>query len=248
MTTPNDQETPLVTHLRELRHCLVKSIMAIALTMTICAFYSREIFQLLAQPLKNALPATSFLIATHPVEAWLTYFKTTVLAGFFAASPVLFYQFWKFIAPGLYKNEQRLSLVFVIFSTLLFVGGSLFGYFVIFPLGFDYFVSVVAGTDIHFLPRMEDYLSFASMMLLAFGLSFELPLLVYFLALADLVTLSTLVAIRKYVIVLALIVAAVLTPPDVVSQVLLGIPLIALYEVGLLAVFVREKLSKKTNS
>lgn len=243
---PNiNAEAPLVTHLRELRKCLTKSLVALVVTFAVSLAYAKEIFNWLCLPMQKNLPTQSFFIATHPIEAWLTYFKTALMAGFFAASPVIFYQLWRFISPGLYKSEKKLSLLFVFFSSVLFTGGALFGYSVVFPLGFQYFVGVIQGTDIQFLPRMEDYLGFVFKMLVAFGISFELPLFIYFLGLMGLVSLSGLKAFRKYWIVLALMIAAILTPPDVVSQVLLGIPLLLLYEVGVAAVFLKERLGKR---
>lgn len=206
--------------------------------------FAKELFTILSAPLQNALPGQSYFIATHPIEAWLTYFKTALLAGLFASTPVIFYQLWRFVSPGLFPSEKKLSLLFALFSTLLFTGGALFGYFFVFPLGFAYFVGVLGGTDIHFLPRMEDYLGFAFKMLLAFGVSFELPLLIYFLHMAGVVTVKGLMAFQKYVVILILIVAAILTPPDVVSQMMLAVPLMALYELGVLAVYFREKLAK----
>lgn len=243
-----DAETPIVAHLRELRKCLTKSLLALVITFSLSLAYAKEIFDWLCRPMQRVLPQQSFFIATHPVEAWLTYFKTALMAGFFAASPVLFYQLWRFISPGLYKSEQKLSLLFVFFSSLLFTGGAFFGYEVVFPIGFEYFVGVIQDTEIQFLPRMEDYLAFVFKMLLAFGISFELPLFIYFLGLMGLVSLAGLKAFRKYWIVLALTLAAILTPPDVVSQILLAIPLLMLYEVGVAAVFLKEKLGLKTAS
>lgn len=240
-----ENETPLILHLRELRGCLIKVMLTLIVTTGLSLAFSKDLFNLLSKPLQRILPGQSYFIATHPIEAWLTYFKTALLAGLFAATPILFYQLWKFISPGLYASEKKLSLLFTVFSTLLFAGGALFGYFYVFPLGFQYFVGVLAGTDIHFLPRMEDYLGFAFKMLLAFGVSFELPLVIFFLHVAGLVTVKGLMAFQKYVVVLILIVAAILTPPDVISQTLLAIPLMALYEVGVVVVFFRERIRNR---
>lgn len=228
-----EDTSPLIIHLAELKKRLTACVVAVGISFVICLFFAKSLYTLLSLPLQRILPAGSFFIATHPIEAWLTYLKTAGLASLFASTPVLFYELWQFLSPGLYANEKKYTLSFVIFSSLLFVGGALFGYFVIFPFSFDYFLNVIAGTEIHFLPRMEDYLGFAFKMLLAFGLIFELPLLIVFLVLSGIVSVKHLVSFQKYLIVCAFIVGAILTPPDVLSQILLSIPLIALYEVGL---------------
>jgi len=238
-------ESTLIQHLVELRRRLIYSMLAWLGGIGICLYFSKEIFGYLSLPLKRVLPEGSHFIATHPVEAWTTYFKASLLAGFFLSSPFLFYQLWKFVAPGLLAKEKKVTLGFVISSSIFFIGGSLFGYHYIFPITFQYFSGLFSGTDILLLPRMADYFSLAAQMLLAFGLIFELPLLIYFLASSGIVSFKTLWGFQRYLIVVAFIVGAILTPPDVLSQTLLSIPIILLYQVGLLGAWFHRKKKPK---
>lgn len=173
-----------------------------------------------------------------PTSAFVSYLKIAAIGGFVLALPVVFYQLWAFIAPGLYDREKRLIVPFVLFSTLFFVGGSLFGYHFVFPVGYEWFLGfggTVAGTQVKVVPTimMDEYLGFTSQMLLAFGVVFQLPLFVFFLSLAGIVTWQQLLKFGRYFTVLAFIVAAVLTPtPDVYSQVMLALPLVGLYFVA----------------
>jgi len=239
--TETEATFPLMNHLVELKKRLTICAIAISASFVLCLFFAKDLYAFLSLPLKQVLPAGSFFIATHPIEAWLTYLKTAGLSSLFVSAPVLFYELWQFLSPGLYASEKKYTLAFVFFSSLLFVGGALFGYFVIFPFTFDYFLSVIVDTDIHFLPRMEDYLSFSFKMLLAFGLIFELPLFIVFLVLSGIVSVRQLISFQKYLIVCALVVGAILTPPDVISQILLSLPIIALYQVGLFFAWVVTK-------
>lgn len=183
------------------------------------------------------LPATArpTLHFAGPTDAFVAYFKLAAMAGLIFALPIVFYQLWAFVAPGLYPREKRLVLPFVFFSTLFFVAGSLFGYYLVFPIGYEWFLGfsgVIPGTATQIVPTimMEDYLGFTSQMLLAFGVVFEMPLFIFFLALAGIVSSKQLFQFGRYFTVLAFILAAVLTPStDVYSQVMLGGPLVLLY-------------------
>lgn len=233
----NDSKLTLVEHLAELRTRLIWSILAIVLCMGATLFYSKELFALLQQPLLQILPAGSTFIATNPIEAMTTYLKVALLAGFFLSSPFLFYQLWRFAAPGLLAREKKIALLFVFFSTLFFVGGAFFGYFLIFPIGFKFFVLLLEETDITLLPQMKDYLGLISKMLLTFGLIFELPVLLILLARIGLVNHAQLARARRYVIVFSFLLAGLLTPgPDILSQLLLALPILTLYEISLLAI------------
>lgn len=180
-------------------------------------------------------PPPATLHFAGPTDAFVAYFKLAAMGGTLLALPVLFYQLWAFIAPGLYSREKRLVVPFVLLSTAFFVAGSLFGYYLVFPVGYQWFLGfsgVIPGTSTLIVPTimMEDYLGFTSQMLLAFGVVFELPLLIFFMALAGIVTSKQLFAFGRYFTVIAFILAAVLTPStDVYSQVMLGAPLVALY-------------------
>lgn len=243
ISPPKDAQSHdrLIAHLRELRQRLIKSVAAYFLAAVLCSFFSRELYDLLSWPLQKIMPSGSHFITTHPVEAWIVYLKTALIAAFFLASPVFFFQIWRFMAPGLVKAERKKAALFSACSALLFVGGACFGYFVMFPMGFTYFVSLLEGTDILFLPRMEDYLSLSFQLLLAFGIIFELPLVVVFLAATGIVDTKQLVAFRKYNVLLSFVLAAVLTPPDAVSQTSMALPMLLLYELGLLGARLVEK-------
>lgn len=232
-----EKKSTFTEHLIELRTCLIHSTLALLGATALCLYQSREIFRILQRPLLKVLPEGSGFIATNPIEALLTYLKVSLLAGVFIASPVILHQIWRFVAPALYRNEKKWASLFVVFATLFFVGGASFGYFVIFPLGFRFFVSALAGTGIQLLPQMKDYLGFISRMLLTFGLVFEMPIVLLLLARIGLVRHPMLSRARRYVVVLMFLAAGLLTPgPDILSQMLLALPLLVLYEISLLAV------------
>jgi sec-independent protein translocase protein TatC len=241
-----ESKLTLLDHLTELRSCLIRSLLALAAGMLLCLYFSKEIFRFLQQPLLDVMPTGSGFIATSPLEAFLTYLKVALLSGVFLSSPFILYQVWRFVAPGLYLKEKRVAATFVTFSSLFFVGGALFGYYVIFPVGFRFFVSALAGTEIQFLPQMKDYLGFISKMLLTFGFVFEMPLILILLAKIGLVHREMLTRARRYVLVLMFLIAGMLTPgPDVLSQFLLAVPLLVLYELSVLGVWVMERKSSK---
>lgn len=227
-----EEKQTFIEHLEELRKRLIISLIAVGIGFGICYIFSKEIFQLLMIPLQKALPKGATMIFTTPAEAFFTYFKVALLAGIFAASPVILYQIWLFVAPALYSHEKKYVIPFVISSTLLFIGGAAFGYFIVFPFGFKFLMSF--ATDlIQPAPRLKESLSFCSMLLFAFGLTFELPLLILFLSKVGVVNARMLARNRRYAIVAIFIVAAILTPPDVVSQLMMAIPLLILYEAGI---------------
>ena len=229
------EKMTLLDHLDELRRRVIRAAIVLAVTTGVCLFFSKPLFHWFQLPMLRALGGNGTFIATAPTEGIVTYLKLSLVAGVLLGCPFLFYQLWRFIAPGLKPQESRLILPFVISSSLLFVGGALFGYFVVFPAGFAYFVAVLADTHIQFMPMMGSYLSFGSRLLLAFGAVFELPLLITFLAYAGIINHRQLRKARRYVIVGIFTLAAVLTPgPDIISQVLLAVPLWILYEAGIL--------------
>ncbi len=232
-----DNKQTLTQHLTELRTCLIRSLLSLIAGMVASLYFAKEIFHFLQEPLLRVLPEGSRFIATGPIEAFVTYLKVSLLTGVFISSPVILYHLWRFIAPGLYRKEKTIAFLFVSFTTLFFVGGAIFGYMVVFPVGFKFFVAALEGTEIAFLPQMKDYLGFISKMLLAFGAAFEMPVILVILARLGLVTRAGLSRARRYVLVLMFLVAGVLTPgPDVLSQFLLAVPLLALYEISILAV------------
>ena len=240
-----ESKQTFIEHLEELRKRLIISLIAIGAGFIICYIFSKEIFQFLMIPLQKTLPPGTSMIFTSLTEAFFTYMKVALLAGIFVASPVVLYQIWLFVAPALYSHEKRYVIPFVMLSTFLFIGGAAFGYFVVFPVGFKFFMSF--STDfIKPAPKLKEYLSFCSMLLLAFGLVFELPLIIAFLAKLGIVDARMLSRNRRYVILGIFIVAAILTPgPDVMSQLMMAIPLLFLYEVG---IWVAKIIGKKRRS
>jgi sec-independent protein translocase protein TatC len=199
--------------------------------------------ELLRQTMDRTLE-TGYFQYTNPPEAFFTYLKISVVAGIFLVSPYIFYQIWGFIAPGLYKHEQRLMIPIAFFSALFFVTGALFGYFIVFPFGFEFFAGFTTQ-DIHFIPKLNEYLSFALKLLFAFGIVFELPLFIFFLARLGVVTAASLRKKRKYAILIIFMAAAILTPPDPFTQSLMAGPMIILYELGIVVAMVFGKKKAK---
>jgi len=237
-----EDKLPFIAHLEELRKRLIICFIAIGVGFALSYGFKEKLFDILTRPLIAVMRECDKLIYTSLPEAFFAYLKVAFLAGVMIAAPVILYEFWMFVAPGLYQKEKRLLLPIVFLSSFFFVGGALFGYFVVFPFGFQYFLSF--ATDIiRPLPSMKEYLSLATMMLLAFGLVFELPLLLAFMSRLGLVSVAFLKKNRKYALLLIFIVAAILTPPDVISQIMMALPMMALYELGILGarIFERKK-------
>jgi sec-independent protein translocase protein TatC len=228
-----DDKQPFTAHLDELRRRLIVCFVSVGVGFVACYFFKVELFYILVAPLQKVMKSGETLIYTHLPEAFFTFLKTAFIGGLMLASPIIIYQFWMFIAPGLYDREKRLLVPILFLSVLFFVGGALFGYFIVFPYGFQFFLSFATDT-IRPMPSMKEYLGFASKLLLAFGLIFELPLVITFLARLGIVTVDFLKKNRKYAILLFFVTAAVLTPPDVVTQFMMAMPMIALYEVSIL--------------
>ncbi len=233
MTKNEAEKIPFTGHLEELRKRLVACFIAIGIGFVISYGFKEKLFDILSHPLISVMGADDKLIFTGLPEAFFTYLKVAFLSGFMLAAPVVLYQFWMFVAPGLYKKERSLLVPIVLLSSVFFVGGALFGYFIVFPFGFKFFLGFATET-IQPLPSMREYLSFSSKLLLAFGLSFELPLVLTFLAKLGIITADFLKKNRKYALLLFFVGAAILTPPDVVTQIMLALPLMALYELSIL--------------
>ena len=236
-----DDKLAFTSHLEELRKRLIICACAVGLGFLVSYFFAEQIFTVLVMPLKEVLPPDSLLIFTALPEAFFAYLKLAFFTGIFLASPVLLWEIWCFVAPGLYDQEKKYVYPFVIFSTLFFVAGVSFGYFVVFPIAFKFFMGY-SSELIKPLPSVKEYLSFACKMLLAFGIVFELPLFVFFLAKIGIVNEKMLRTQRKYAILGIFITAALITPPDVVSQILMALPLIILYEIS---IFVAKYFGKK---
>jgi len=228
----DDKKIPFTGHLEELRRRLIVCFVAVGIGFILSYGFKEKLFQILTRPLIGVMETGDKLIFTGLPEAFFTYLKVAFLSGIILATPIIFYEFWMFVAPGLYDKEKRLMLPIVFLSTLFFLGGSFFGYFIVFPYGFKFFLGF-ASEIIRPLPSMREYLSFASKLLLAFGLVFELPLIITFLAKLGIVSVSFLKKNRKYAILLFFVGAAILTPPDVVTQIMMALPLMVLYEISI---------------
>ena len=243
---PENEKLPFTAHLEELRQRLIKCFVAIGAGFMLSYGFKEKLFDILARPLISVMETGDKMIFTGLPEAFFTYLKVSLLSGLMLAAPVIIYQFWMFVAPGLYHKEKRLLLPIVFLSTIFFVGGSLFGYFVVFPFGFKFFLGFASDT-IRPLPSMREYLSFSAKLLLAFGVVFELPLLITALARFGLVSVDFLKKNRKYALVLFFVVAAILTPPDVVTQIMMALPLMVLYELSIVGAMVFGKKQTDEN-
>jgi sec-independent protein translocase protein TatC len=231
MSETDAQET-FLSHLIELRERLVRSLLVVALVSLPMLYFSAEIYDMLALPLMRSLPQGSRMIATGVISPFLIPMKIAMMAAFLVSLPFILYQAWAFVAPGLYAHEKKLVLPLVVSSTVLFFCGMLFCYFIVFGRVFA-FISTFAPKSISVAPDIEAYFNFVLGMFLAFGIAFEVPVVVVVLVMTGLVSVEQLREWRGYVIVAIFIVAAVVTPPDVVSQVSLAVPMCLLYEAGI---------------
>lgn len=226
------QET-FISHLIELRTRLLRAIVAVVIVLLCLVPFAKEIYAFLAAPLLRALPQGATMIATDVTGTFLVPLKVTLMAAFLLALPFVLWQMWAFVAPGLYQHEKKLALPVLVSSVIFFMLGMSFAYFFVFPIAFRFFASY-APAGVQMMTDIDKYLSFVLTMFIAFGVTFEVPVIVIVLVRMGIVSLEKLRAIRAYVIVGAFVVGAVFTPPDVVSQLLLAVPLWLLYELGLL--------------
>jgi sec-independent protein translocase protein TatC len=227
------KEGTLLSHLLELRNRLLKALLATLVIAAPCLFFANEIFSWISAPLIAQLPEGTSLIATSVMAPFMTPFKLALLAAIFFAMPVILYQVWAFIAPGLYRHERRFALPLFVSSVVLFYAGAVFAYFVVFPVAFRFFVGTTPE-GVRMMTDMTQYMDFAVLMFFAFGLAFEIPVATVLLVRTGLVRREKLAANRGYVILGIFIVAAFLTPPDPVSQTMMAVPMYLLYEIGLL--------------
>lgn len=241
---------PLLDHLVELRNRLVRALAAMLICCIGCLIFAEDIWTLLVQPMNDALAATGrgTMAMTTAMEGFITMVKVAGLAGLLLSSPVVFWQAWQFVAPGLYPHEKKPVLPLVISSTTLFGLGIAFGYFIIFKYAFPYFLDF-ANEDIQAVLSIDAYLGMATKLLLAFGISFQLPIVVFFLARLGLIDARDMIQGFRYSVVGIFVVAAILTPPDVVSQLLMAAPLLVLYGIGIvIAFFVSTKVREPASS
>jgi sec-independent protein translocase protein TatC len=229
MTEPDS----FMAHLIELRDRLLRCVVAMVLVF-ICLFpWARDLYSILAEPLLASLPAGGQLIATEVTAPFFVPIKVTMMAAFVIALPYLLYQVWAFVAPGLYSHEKRLVMPLIVTSTLLFLCGMAFAYFLVFPVVFHFIISV-APAGVAVMTDIGKYLDFVLTLFLAFGVTFEVPVAVVILVRMGVVSIEKLKEVRAYVVVGAFVIGAIFTPPDVVSQIMLAVPLWILYEVGII--------------
>lgn len=234
MTKEAPDET-FISHLVELRNRIVRAALSVIVVFLALMAYpgANKIYDILAKPMLAALPAGNSMIATGVISPFIVPIKVTMLVAFVLALPMVLYQAWSFVAPGLYKHEQKLALPIIASSTLLFLLGMMFCYFVVFRTVFNFMVGI-APDSITMATDIEAYLSFVMTMFIAFGVTFEVPIVVILLVKSGIITVEKLRSARGYVIVGAFVIAAVITPPDVLSQFMLAVPLCILFEIGLI--------------
>jgi sec-independent protein translocase protein TatC len=231
-------------HLDELRKRLFYSFITIIITAVPAWIYHKEIFHILELPVAPFLPEGETLAYTKLPDPFMTYIKVSILAAIFVASPIIFFQFWKFVAPGLYQREKKYAIPFVIFTTFFFAVGGLFAYFIVFPFACRFFLSM--GTDFQPVITINDYFSLALKVILGIALIFELPTLVFFLSRMGLITAKWMAKKFKYAILVVFIIAAIITPtPDPVTQSIVAVPMLALYGISILIALFSEKRKKQ---
>ncbi len=239
MAPESDARMPLTAHLEELRWRIVRALLAVGVAFAACYAFAEPLVTTLLRPLTQLRPEQTLVIGTGVTEAFFTKLKVSFVAAIFLSSPVIFFQRWRFVAPGLYDTEKRLALPFAIAASFFFTLGAGFCYALVFPVGFRFFLEEYQSIDVVPQIRISEYLSFVTRMLLAFGITFELPVVTFFLARLGIVNHRALIGAGRYAIVIIFIVAAVLTPgPDVASQLLMATPLLVLYGISILVALV----------
>ena len=247
----DETQAPLLDHLIELRTRLLRCVAALAVTVAVCLYFADDIFGFLVRPLTEAFPqGQGRLIYTQLYEAFFVELKVALFAAFFVSFPVIANQLWAFMAPGLYAREKRAFLPFLVATPVLFLCGAALAYYVVMPTAFRWFLGYegkVGGLDIEALPGTGNYLSLVMQFILAFGISFLLPVFLLLLNRAGMVTRAQLVSARRYIIVLVVTVAAIVTPPDPGSQLILAIPLWLLFEGSLVLMRLSERRAEQTS-
>lgn len=243
------EENSLISHLIELRSRILRAVLSVLLVFLCLAYFANDLYQMLADPLLQALPENSSMIATDVASPFFAPFKLTMVLSFFIAIPYVLYQVWGFVAPGLYRNEKKMVAPLLASSTILFYTGMAFAYFVVFPIAFAFFTSaapegVTVATDIN------SYLNFVLKLFFAFGVSFEIPVAIVLMCWTGITDAASLRAKRPYVVVAAFVIGMLLTPPDIISQTLLAVPMWILFEFGVIVggLYSRDKGSEPETS
>jgi sec-independent protein translocase protein TatC len=224
---------PLIEHLTELRKRLIICLVSVFAAFAVCWFFVEKIFEIMMRPMIQVL-GDKKMIFTSPTDAFVTYLKVAAMAGFLIATPIWMWELWQFISRGLYPKERSRVVWFVLMSTFLFVGGALFGYFMVIPLGLNFLINNFQSDFFEALPTIKETFAISMKLLIAFGIAFELPIALIFLSRIGLVTSGWLLRNFKFAVLIIFVAAAVFTPPDVITQILLGIPLCLLYLLGVL--------------
>jgi sec-independent protein translocase protein TatC len=242
----NLAEGSLISHLIELRNRLLRAVITVAVLFVPCAIFSDRLFTLVAEPLISKMPAGTSMIATSLVSPFMAPLKLALLTALFLAMPVVLYQAWAFVAPGLYRREKRFAVPLVVSSIVLFYAGVAFAYFVVFPLMFAFLTST-APVGVKVMTDISNYLDFVLLLFFAFGVAFEIPVATVLLAATGLVKIETMRKNRGYVVLGIFIVAAFLTPPDALSQSFMAIPMYVLYELGIIMsrVLLKDRLARQ---
>ncbi len=239
----DDQNQTLIEHLLELRNRIIRALIAVLIVFLALVAFANNLYEIISEPLRQMMPEGSNMIATDVASPFLAPLKLAAMLAVYVAMPIILYQLWAFIAPGLYENEKAVALPIFFSSVVLFYCGMAFAYFVVFPLVFGFFTSVGPGSGAG-MSDINSYLSFILKLFLAFGLAFEIPVATFILIRAGLVSHSALAQKRPYVLIGCFVFGMLLTPPDIFSQTLLAVPMYALFELGLL--FSRTVKSKKS--
>jgi sec-independent protein translocase protein TatC len=249
MSEDNDPlpEGTLISHLLELRSRLLKAFVAVLICFLPCAYYCNQIFDFMSKPLVAKLPPGQKLIATTVTATFTAPLKLAMVAGLLIAMPYVLYQIWAFVAPGLYRKEKRFAVPLLVSAILLFYAGVAFSYFLVFPLVFKFFVATTPA-NVVLMADITNYLKFILTLFLAFGVAFETPVAVVLLVLTNLVTLEKLRSIRGYVLIVVFIIAAILTPPDVLSMTFMAVPMYLLYEGGIIFAAILRRSSAESEA
>jgi sec-independent protein translocase protein TatC len=241
----NGARMSFLEHLEELRSRLIRAVIAIFAIFLVCLIFAERVFSLLAAPLTKLLPKDSSLVFTGLPDPFFMYLKISFIMGIFVSLPYVLYQLWQFVSPGLYEKERKMAVPFISLATLLFYTGALFAYFVVFPAAFAFFLGYTSP-DLKAMISIREFVSLVMVLMLAFGIVFETPMVIVFLGLLGIVNSGQLKRGRRYFVVLAFVIGAILTPtPDVINQTLMAVPMVLLYEVGIWILAYLEKKRRR---
>jgi len=228
-----DEKQPFLSHLKELRDRIIVCLIVLAMTFIFAYLFKEKVFTFLMQPFLTVMPEKSSFIFTYITEAFITYFKISFVVAIFISSPVILYEFWMFVAPGLYEKEKKYAIPFILFGSICFIAGAFFCYYVVLPTIYKFFVSYAADFIIP-MPDLKGYMNLTLKLLIIFGLIFELPLVAFYLGKAGIINYKMLSQKRRYAILGIVVISAIITPPDISSQILMALPMWGLYELSII--------------